>query len=312
MIGEGNPIYGKIFDSIYDGTLRANWQGLITFQQLIILADKDGIIDMTPHALHGRTGIPLEIIEAGLDHLSKPDPYSRSNTEEGRRIVLIDDHRPWGWRLVNHAYYNKLRSAEEKRIADRERMSEKREKSKVSRIVAESRGESSGVAKVAPITVAVSVTTDKHTSDASRPAHEYSQEFETAWKSYPPRAGSNPKTKAFKVWQARLKQGHTAQAMTDGTVRYLNFCKATGKLNTEYVMQAATFFGPDNRFAETWEAPAPPPKVNGTPRPVTDAETITLGKKHRIDARPGESMDAYRTRLHQTIERDRRNAEALR
>lgn len=152
-------MYGKIFDSIYDGTLRTNWQALVTFQQLIILADKSGVVDMTPHAIHGRTGIPMEIIEAGLDHLSKPDPYSRSNEEEGRRIVLIDDCRPWGWRLVNHGYYNRLRSMEEKREADRERAAAKRNtvNKGMSQNVADSRGTSHGVAEIAPITVAVPI-----------------------------------------------------------------------------------------------------------------------------------------------------------
>ena len=150
-------MYGKIFDSIYDGTLRANWQALVTFQQLIILADKDGLVDMTSHAIHGRTGIPFDIIEAGLDHLSRPDPQSRSNTEDGRRIVLLDEHRQWGWRLVNHEYYNKLRSAEEKRQADKERITEKRDKSKMSLDVANCRILSLDVADVAPVAVDVAV-----------------------------------------------------------------------------------------------------------------------------------------------------------
>lgn len=167
-------MYGKIFDSIYDGTLRANWQALVTFQQLIILADKDGVVDMTPHAIHGRTGIPLDIIETGLKYLSEPDPYSRSNVEEGRRLVLLDAHRPWGWRLVNHAYYSKLRSIEEKREADRQRIADKRksqhvEKQSASQSVAECSKQSPTVADVAPVAVTVSVTTESKTTACAEP-----------------------------------------------------------------------------------------------------------------------------------------------
>lgn len=152
-------MYGKIFDSIYDGTLRTNWQALVTFQQLIILADKSGVVDMTPHAIHGRTGIPMDIIEAGLDHLTKPDPYSRSTEEDGRRLVPIDESRPWGWRLVNHGYYNRLRSMEEKREADRVRASTKRKalNKGVSHTVADSREASPEIAEIAPITIAVPI-----------------------------------------------------------------------------------------------------------------------------------------------------------
>jgi uncharacterized phage protein (TIGR02220 family) len=148
-------VYGKIFDSIYDGTLRANWKALITFQQFIILAGPDGVIDMTPHAIHGRTGIPLDIIEDGIKHLAEPDPYSRSSNEDGRRIVLIDQARPWGWRLVNHAYYQKLVTRDDKRKADRERIAEKRlDKSSVSQSVANSSNQSQSVEIVANVAYA--------------------------------------------------------------------------------------------------------------------------------------------------------------
>ena len=92
----------------------------------------------------------------------------------------------------------------------------------------------------------------KNITDAARPKHEYTREFEFAWKHYPNRAGGNPKPKAFKAWNARIKQGVKVSDMADGVVRYAAYCGSAGKLNTEYVMQAATFFGPDNCYAESW------------------------------------------------------------
>ncbi len=120
--------YVKIFESIYDGTLADNWQAMVTFQQLLILCDQNGIVDMTPGAIHRRTGIPLDIITAGLAVLTAPDPQSRSPLEEGRRIVPLDPARSWGWRLVNHAHYRALMSAADKREADRVRIAEKRKR----------------------------------------------------------------------------------------------------------------------------------------------------------------------------------------
>lgn len=125
-------MYGKIFDTIYDGTLAGHWEAIVTMQQLIVLSTPDGVVDMTPEAIAGRTTIPLKIIKKGLDFLSKPDPYTRTPGEDGKRIVLLDDHRPWGWRLVNHGKYMRLRNLEQKREADRERMAEKRAKTKES------------------------------------------------------------------------------------------------------------------------------------------------------------------------------------
>lgn len=151
-------MYGKIFDSIYDGTLYGHWQAIVTMQQLIVLSSADGVVDMTPQAIAARTSIPLEIILAGLKVLADPDPYTRTPGEEGRRIVLLDEHRPWGWRLVNHGKYARLRNMEQKREADRQRISEKRNKSNDVATV------SHGVANVAH----ADADTDANTSKAGR------------------------------------------------------------------------------------------------------------------------------------------------
>jgi hypothetical protein len=121
-------VYGKIFMSMYDGSLRTKspWQALVTFQQMIVLANKHGEVDMTAEALSFRTGIPLEIIKLGIDALEQPDPDSRSSEEEGRRIVRVNPNRVWGWRIVNYKAYREMRSAEERREYMKNHMREKR------------------------------------------------------------------------------------------------------------------------------------------------------------------------------------------
>jgi len=121
-------VYGKIFESIYDGTLSADWKAMITFQQLIVLADQDGTVDMTPPAISRRTGIPLDIIEHGIEKLQEPDKWSRSELHEGRRIILLDDHRPWGWEIVNYEHYKNLATRDDKREKARERKRRQRER----------------------------------------------------------------------------------------------------------------------------------------------------------------------------------------
>ena len=124
-------MYGKLFESIYDGTLVEDWRALITFQQMIILCDSDGILDMTANAISRRTGIPADIINKGIEILESDDHFSRTPDEKGRRIVRIDDHRNWGWRIVNHKHYRDLRTANDKREYMRNYMREKREKDKL-------------------------------------------------------------------------------------------------------------------------------------------------------------------------------------
>lgn len=120
-------MYGKIFDSIYEGTLYGQWEALVTMQQLIVLCDADGIVDMTPQAIAARTSIPLRIIKKGLAILEAPDPHSRTPDQEGKRIELIDAHRPWGWHLVNHEKYQHMQDADTVRAQTRERVRRHRE-----------------------------------------------------------------------------------------------------------------------------------------------------------------------------------------
>lgn len=101
--------------------------------------------------------------------------------------------------------------------------------------------------------------------------NEYPDWFEEIWKAYPKRAGSNPKGKAYGAAVQRLKDIRSTafsesgiQSMGFGVKRYAAYCKATGKLNTEYIMQAATFFGPDKHYENAWAIPKKP----GEPDPV--------------------------------------------
>ncbi len=121
-------MYVKMFQSIYDGSLatRGPWQALVTFQQMLVLCDKDGVVDMTPEVISRRTTIPLDIVTKGLAILEQPDPESRRAEEEGRRIVRIAENRAWGWQIVNYAHYRAIRTADERREYMKAYMREKR------------------------------------------------------------------------------------------------------------------------------------------------------------------------------------------
>ena len=75
---------------MYDGTLatKGPWQALVTFQQLIILADRNGEVDMTPEAISRRTTIPLEIIEHGIKALEE-----RSRLEKQTQLFIETPYR---------------------------------------------------------------------------------------------------------------------------------------------------------------------------------------------------------------------------
>lgn len=250
-------MYGKLFSSMYEGTLYGQWQAIVTLQQLVILADADGVVDMTPPAIAARTSIPLDIISTGIDQLSQPDRYSRTPTEDGRRIVLLEEDRPWGWRIVNYRYYRELASREDKKAKDRERIAAKRLNNNG---VAQCRAESQNVADVAHTNTDTDTNTGKSLMGGKPPPSE-PDEFIELRKIYPKRSGDQRWKKALQHCRARLKEGHTWEEILDGARRYAAWCKATDKIGTETVKQAATFVGTEKGFTEPWT----PPKRQLTP-----------------------------------------------
>lgn len=126
--------YVKIFASLYSGSLatRGPWEALITFQQMLVLAEWDGTLDMTAEILARTTLVPLDIIKKGIEVLLKPDPDSRGKEEEGRRIVPLDPNRDWGWRIVNIERYRRRYGREDRNEYQREYMREHRKRAKES------------------------------------------------------------------------------------------------------------------------------------------------------------------------------------
>lgn len=123
-------MYAKVFRQMYDGTLATNgpWEALVTFQQLLVLANDQGEVDMTAAAIARVTTIPLNIIERGLGVLMAPDPESRTPDEDGRRLVALSEGRSWGWRIVNYLKYRAIQKEEERREYHRRYYHEKRKK----------------------------------------------------------------------------------------------------------------------------------------------------------------------------------------
>lgn len=102
----------------------------------------------------------------------------------------------------------------------------------------------------------VSIDTKKVKNDKKVKPTVSSDLFESAWKLYPKREGSNPKNKAAGAWNARVAEGEDEKGMVEGLARYAAFCIAKGSIGTAFVMQAARFFGPGKEYANEWTVAA--------------------------------------------------------
>jgi DNA-binding MarR family transcriptional regulator len=121
-----------MFRSIFDGSLYGQFEPTVVFMAMLVIAEREGIVDMTPEAIAAKCGYPLDIVRRGIAELEKPDLRSRTPDEEGRRIVKLEDTRDWGWRITNYEKYEKIRSAEERREYFRLKKQEQRAKAKLS------------------------------------------------------------------------------------------------------------------------------------------------------------------------------------
>jgi len=94
------------------------------------------------------------------------------------------------------------------------------------------------------------------TTNDQRPTNhgsfEYAPEFLEAWTVYPKREGSNPKMKAGRAWAARVRAGVDAGELIEATTRYRKYCDMKATTGSPYVMQASTFFGPDERWKDDY------------------------------------------------------------
>ena len=108
-------MYGKVFSSMFRGSLHGQWEAIVTFTAMIALAEREGEVDMTAEALAATTSIPLDIILKGIASLEASDPNSRTPDHDGRRILRVSETRAWGWVITNYAHYRDFRSAEERR-----------------------------------------------------------------------------------------------------------------------------------------------------------------------------------------------------
>jgi hypothetical protein len=123
-------VYAKLFTSIYQGTLRGNSHGLLVFTNLLAHCDKNGVADIHPRAIAEEVGLTVEQVRTALDDLEAPDMESRSPEEEGRRIKRMDEHRAWGWFVVNYAKYRAIRDEDDRREQNRLAQERWRERNK--------------------------------------------------------------------------------------------------------------------------------------------------------------------------------------
>src|SRR5580698_1301857 len=74
--GSSGLMYARVFTQILDSSISRNYLTRLVFMDCLLLADGDGILDITADAIARRTNIPLDIVLEAIKNLSEVDPDS--------------------------------------------------------------------------------------------------------------------------------------------------------------------------------------------------------------------------------------------
>lgn len=109
--------YTKLFSSITESTVWGeSYPTRIVWVTMLAMADARGNVYGAVPGLARRANVTLQEVEAALAAFLAPDPYSRTQAGDGRRIEAIDG----GWTLINHGKYAAVRNGDERKEYQRQ------------------------------------------------------------------------------------------------------------------------------------------------------------------------------------------------
>lgn len=87
--------YAKLWNSILDSSLwtTGDIETKVVWITLLAMADQDGFVHAATPGIAHRAGVSLEACERAMETFQRPDPLSRSQRFEGRRVARAD--RDW-------------------------------------------------------------------------------------------------------------------------------------------------------------------------------------------------------------------------
>ena len=180
--------FTKLFSTIVHSTI---WEEQlhvkVVWITMLALSDRNGRVFASVPGLATASRVTLPQCIEALERLSGPDEWSRTKTEEGRRIEAIDG----GWRILNYLKYREKRDDDERRLQTREAVRRYREKGKPSKDVSQSKPRKPMKAYVEAEAEAEADT------ERSTPLARFAR----FWSVYPKKIGKGAAAKVF----ARLK-----------------------------------------------------------------------------------------------------------
>jgi hypothetical protein len=245
--------YAPLFDSLTTGTLCGKWPDIGLWPIVLAMANKHGVLDVTPTYISSVTGLVVEEVSACMARFCEPDPYSRTATEDGRRLMLLEpDRRAWGWRIVNHGLYReraRLLAKSQREVASGQnagRMSDRR-----------------GPPETAETVNGPPATASDRPSDANADSYAGEDrsptEFARFWEAYPKK---RKRKTAEEIWNRKHLDDRVEELLAD----ILERSKSDQRWLEGYIPDPTTYLN-----GERWNDEKEPPKRQELRRELPDA-----------------------------------------
>jgi len=118
-----NDGFTKLFSSIVTSSMWSeDDKTRILWITILAITDQDGFCSASVPGLAAVARLSVEQVQASLTKLESPDPFSRTTTNEGRRLKRVEG----GWIVLNHGMYRDRERTEKRREYMKELMREKR------------------------------------------------------------------------------------------------------------------------------------------------------------------------------------------
>lgn len=111
-------MYGKLHSTCFTGSMYGSSLAVFAvWGYAIACADEKGYVELNPMVLAGTFSCEPREVETAIAYLSEPDAKSRTNSEEGRRMVREGQFLH---RIVNYEVYRSLRDKDDRRAYQRD------------------------------------------------------------------------------------------------------------------------------------------------------------------------------------------------
>lgn len=267
-------LYGKIFASMWDGTIATKWPVWSTFVYMIANCDGDGVIEKTPEAIAAASGIPLDEVIRAIAHLEAPDARSRTREHEGRRIERLDPSRDWGWVILNYKKYRGLRDTETRKEQNREAQRRRRGRQQESAAVSHCQPRSAQEEVEVEAVDSKHLRSDERSAPASpslngngspRRKHPEAEhpEFPAFYAAFPRHRSRRTASRAFNAALKRHPDVLDPDDLTNAARAFATLCQTEGR-SEQHVPYPATWLNSDD-FLELFEETRTrrPDEING-------------------------------------------------